>query len=124
MIAYLRSGLQQTIESIPIKDRNMKTMTIVLLMFIFTISAYAQGHCSAYCLDVRTLSNPKTKQSENHFNRSPLIKASNFKKLISKCQSNYGTALVLAYKFKKSNNSSSILTGYKSAKAETACKSI
>lgn len=106
----------------------MKAFTFIILLSFFSVNAYAQnkvqGQCSAYCLDVRTQANPRTKQQENLFNRSPLLKASSFKGLISKCQSNFGTALVLAYKYKKASNSTSILTSYKFAKAETACKRI
>ncbi len=105
----------------------MKALTFILLLSFLTTyvqAAQPQGQCSAYCLDVRTQANPKTKQPENLFNRSPLLKASSFKGLISKCQSNFGTALVLAYKYKKASNSTSILTSYKFAKAETACKRI
>ncbi len=106
----------------------MKALTFIIFFSFLSLTAYGQnkvqGQCAAYCLDVRKQANPKTRLPENLFNRSPLIKASSFRGLISKCQSNFGTALVLAYKFKKTSNSSSILTEYKSAKADTACKRI
>lgn len=107
------------------KEVRLKSIIVILLASFVTLSATAaQLQCAAYCLDVRTQSNPQTKQKENHFNRSPLIRAANFQTLISKCQMNFGTALVLNFKYKKARNSSSILTEYKSAKAQTACKSI
>lgn len=101
-----------------------KTVLIFLMSFVAFSASAAQLQCAAYCLDVRAQANPQTKQKENHFNRSPLIRAANYQSLVSKCQSNFGTALVLNFKFKKARNSSSILTDYKSAKANTACKNI
>jgi hypothetical protein len=97
---------------------------LVFITVVFSIAASAQQQvCTAYCLDVRAMRNSKTKQVENHFDRSPLLKAGSYAGLVTKCQANYGTALLLDYRFEKTRASSK-LTSYKLAKAQNACKSI
>lgn len=102
----------------------MKTILVLLISSFLSTHAFANIKCEAYCLDVRAEKNPLTKQMENQFNRSPRLKASSFEGLVSKCQRNFGTALLLGYKSKRTFNSSSKLIAYKSAKPETACKQI
>lgn len=102
----------------------MKSILALLFTSLLSITASASVKCEAFCLDVRAEKNPLTKQVENQFNRSPRIKAASFQGLVSKCQRNFGTALLTGYKSQRTFNASSKLIAFKSAKPQTACKPI